>query len=278
MYENRFMFVGLRRLLVPAVSATFLAALCIPSAPAQKFQKKVATPADWEAVAKLPDFTGVWNNISRPIGGITNTSIAIQPINNPPPPKLTPEYEAKRKALQAVAPDDELSSNCLPVGLTEIVAQPYPVEFLLTPGQVTIFYEAYSRIRHIYTDGRPLPKDPDLSFYGTSIGHWEGDTLVVESVGFSPDIEIQPQTPHSDQMKVVERYKLANPDLLDMELTVTDPIALAEPYFTHRQFKRRRDWTISEYVCEQNNRNFVGDNGKSGINLTVPGSSAAKGK
>ena len=66
-----------------------------------------------------------------------------------------------------------------------IMGQPYPMEFLLTPGQVTIVIEAYNQIRHIYTDGRPLPEDPDPTFYGTSVGHWEGDTLVAETVGFA---------------------------------------------------------------------------------------------
>jgi hypothetical protein len=271
MLESRFRLAGCGKTIAAAcLAAALFSAMYVPDAASQAFKRPAPTAADWAAIAKLPDFTGVWNNASRPIGGITNTSIAIQPIGNPPPPELTPEYAAKKKALEAVAPEDEYSSNCLPVGLTEIVAQPYPVEFLLTPGQVTIFYEAYSRIRHIYTDGRSLPKDPDLSFYGTSVGRWEGDTLVVESIGFSPDIEIQPQTPHSEQMKVVERYKLTDPDTLDMQMTVTDPIALAAPYVTHRMFKRKRDWTIAEYVCEQNNRNFVDPNGKAGINLALP--------
>ena len=62
-----------------------------------------------------------------------------------------------------------------------IMGQPYPMEFLLTPGKVTIVIEAYQQVRHIYTDGRPLPDDPDLKFHGTSIGRWDGDTLVVDT-------------------------------------------------------------------------------------------------
>ena len=63
------------------------------------------------------------------------------------------------------------------------MGQPYPMEFLLTPGQVTIVIEAYTQVRHIYTDGRTLPEDPDQTFQGTSVGRWEGDSLVVDFDG-----------------------------------------------------------------------------------------------
>ena len=95
-----------------------------------------------------------------------------------------------------------------------IMGQPYPMEFLLTPGKVTIVIEAYTQVRHIYTDGRPLPEDPDPKFHGTSIGRWEGDTLVVETVGFSPLTQLARSVPHSGKMKIVERFRLADPDTM----------------------------------------------------------------
>ena len=93
------------------------------------------------------------------------------------------------------------------------------MEFLLTPGQVTIVIEAYNQIRHIYTDGRPLPEDPDPTFYGTSVGHWEGDTLVAETVGFE-DIPRGLTFPYSDKMKIVERFRLTAPDTMSIETTI----------------------------------------------------------
>jgi hypothetical protein len=152
-----------------------------------------------------------------------------------------------------------------------IMGQPYPMEFLLTPGQVTIVIEAYTQVRHIYTDGRPLPPDPDLTFHGTSIGRWEDDTLVAESIGFSPLTEIERNVPHSEQMKIVERFRLTDPDTMSIQTTVTDPGVLTAPYTTTRTLKRHRTWTIAEYVCQENNRNFVDQNGKAGINLGSPG-------
>ena len=71
--------------------------------------------------------------------------------------QLTPEFEAKRRAYQASAPEDSDTANCLPPGMPGIMTQPYPMEFLMTPGKVTIVIEAYTQVRHIYTDGRKLP-------------------------------------------------------------------------------------------------------------------------
>jgi hypothetical protein len=232
------------------------------SAAAQQQTAKAApSAADWAALGKLPDFTGVWE---QSLGGGRRSG------GPPAGPALTPEAAAKRKTLQASAPEDNQTANCLPPGMPGIMGQPYPMEFLLTPGQVTIVIEAYTQVRHIYTDGRPLPTDPDLTLHGTSVGRWEGDTLVVESVGFSPLTEIERNVPHTDRMKIAERFRLTDPDTMSIQTTITDPGVLTAPYTTTRTLKRHRSWTIAEYVCEQNNRNFVDQNGKAGIKLGSP--------
>jgi hypothetical protein len=148
-----------------------------------------------------------------------------------------------------------------------IMGQPYPMEFLLTPGKMTIVIEAYTQVRHVYTDGRPLPSDPDPKFFGTSVGRWEGDTLVVDTVGFSPLTQLAANTPHSDKMKITERFRLTTPDVMTIDTTVTDPEALLAPWTSSRTLLRHRDWTVSEYICEENNRNSVDAAGKAGIKL-----------
>jgi hypothetical protein len=157
-----------------------------------------------------------------------------------------------------------------------IMGQPYPMEFLFTPGQVTIVIEAYTQVRHIYTDGRRLPEDPDLTFQGTSVGRWEGDSLVVDTVGFSPLTQIAPGVPHGDRMRIHERFRLTDPETMSIETTIEDPAALAAPFTSTRTLKRHRNWTIAEYVCEENNRNSVDASGKAGINLAGPGSPKKK--
>jgi hypothetical protein len=232
----------------------------------QSFVPKKPTDADWAAVAKLPDFTGVWEATfgggGRGARGRTGGAPAF-----PAGPQLTPAYAEKRRANQAKGAEDSQAANCLPPGMPGIMGQPYPMEFLLTPGLVTIVIEAYSQVRHIYTDGRPLPDDPDPKFFGTSIGRWENGTLVAETIGFSPQTEITSSTPHGDKMKIVERFTLADPDTMTIETTVTDPEALTAPYTTTRTLRRHRAWTIAEYICEENNRNSVDQNGKAGINI-----------
>ena len=248
---------------------------------------KAPTEADWAALAKLPDFTGVWEQTFGPPPGRAGTpparggapaAGAAAPARGGAPatgrgrgafagPQLTPAYEEKRRAIMAKGAEDKETANCLPPGMPGIMGQPYPMEFLLTPGQVTIVIEAYSQVRHIYTDGRPLPEDPDEKFFGTSIGHWDNGTLVAETVGFSPLTELAPNTPHSGKMKIAERFRLTDPDTMSIETTITDPEALVAPYTSTRTLRRHRAWTIAEYVCEENNRNSVDASGKAAINI-----------
>jgi hypothetical protein len=188
----------------------------------------------------------------------------------PAGPQLTPAYAAKRQELASRGAEDNNTANCLPPGMPGIMGQPSPMEFLMTPGKVTIVIEAYTQVRHIYTDGRKLPEDPDPGFFGTSIGRWEGNTLVVESVGFNDLVTIS-GVPHSDQMKITERFSLRDDNTLQVETTITDPKALTQPYTTPGTYARHRDWTIAEYVCEENNRNYVNSSGQEGIVLGNPG-------
>ena len=269
------------------------AVACGTIAVGQKAARKAPTAEDWTAVAKLPDFTGVWEAGLGGGGGRAAQAAKGPAANGPAPgapagrgagrggpgraagPSLTPAYAAKAKEQPAGPPPEEnLTANCLPPGMPGIMGQPYPMEFLMTPGQVTIVIEAYNQIRHIYTDGRPLPEDPDPTFYGTSVGHWEGDTLVSETVGFA-QVPRGITFPYSDKMKIVERFHLTGPDTMSIETTIVDPEALTTPYsMGARSLTRHRNWTIAEYICEENNRNFVDSNGKAGVNLANPNASA----
>lgn len=254
-----------------------LAAVAIASAAlggnavAQGRPSKAPGAADWAALARLPDFVGVWEITFGGAGARGGRGAVVGP-------SLTPAYAAKKKALEANAAEDNQTANCLPPGMPGIMGQPYPMEFLLTPGQVTIVIEAYSQVRHIYTDGRPLPQDPDLTFHGTSVGRWEGETLVVETVGFSPLTQLDRNVPHSDKMRIMERFRLSDPNAMTIETTIIDPEALTAPYTTSRTLARHRSWTIAEYICEENNRNFVDPSGRAGVNLANPGGLSARPK
>src|SRR6185369_14211594 len=214
-----------------------------PSLAIAQKTRNAPTPADWTAMAKLPDLLGVWEQGGggggAPRGAAPAAAAAGRGAAAPAaargaagggagggrggrgggaePPALTPEYAAKQQAeaqaRQANRAEDNETANCLPPGLPGIMGQPYPIEILMTPGKVTIVIEAYTQVRHIYTDGRALPDDPDATFFGTSVGRWEGNTLIVDTVGFA-QVPRGISFPYSDKMKIVERFQLADPDTL----------------------------------------------------------------
>jgi hypothetical protein len=215
----------------------------------------------YESIAKLPDWSGIWE-----------VTFGGGPRGAGEPPSFTPAYAAMLKEYQDKTRSGEIedgpAANCVPNGMPTIMTQPYPLEILFTPGKVTMVIEAYSQWRQIFTDGRKHPEDPDLTWNGHSIGHWEGDTLVVDTVGFAPDTFLgMGGMRHSAKMHIVERMRLSAPDVLAIETTISDPEALTKPFTRSASYGRHRDWTLAEYVCEQNNRNFTTEDGKSGINL-----------
>ncbi len=132
---------------------------------------------------------------------------------------------------------------------------------------MTIAIEAYNQMRRVFTDGRGHPADPDPLWYGHSIGHWEGSTLVVDSVGFDPKTTLEPGAGHSDQLHVTEVIKQIQPDRIEIVTTMTDPKALAQPWTIKRQYVRHRDWDIKEYICEQNNRDAADAQGRPSMKL-----------
>jgi hypothetical protein len=231
------------------------------------------TAEDWAAMAELPDFSGVWERggggggRGRAAGAGAGRAAGAGGRGGAVSP--TAEYAALRDQLRASATPNQMA-NCLPPAMPGIMSQPYPMEFLMTPGKVTIILEAFTQVRHIYTDGRELPEFPDPTFFGTSVGHWEGGTLVAESVGFNEFVTIS-GVPHSDQLKITERITLLDADTMQIETTMSDPRALEAPYTTSGTFARHRDWTLAEYICQENNRNFVDASGAEGIILDNPG-------
>jgi hypothetical protein len=237
--------------LLMAVAA--LAPLCVNA-------QGAARGSGWAALDELPDWAGLWEVTFAP--GVTNE----QPV-------LTPEYQARfdeyRAAQQSGEIQDTPAANCVPNGMPGIMTQPYPIEILFSPGKATILIEAYSQWRQIFTDGRRHPEDPDPTFNGHSIGHWEGDTLVADTVGFTTDTAMGGSfgIRHSEKMRIVERMRLVGPDTLEIVTKIEDPEALAKPWTTTRVYGRHRDWTLAEYVCQENNRNYTTDEGKAGINL-----------
>jgi hypothetical protein len=232
-----------------------------------------AALASTASLAQQPaNLTGTWQRygfISRP---------GVDPRYAAPPEgkmvlkaKYAKAYNERTKAEQASdaegKPIAAAGVDCLPYGMPEMMSAIYPLEILQTPGQVTIIAEAFSQVRRIYLD-QPQVKIGDLppGYYGHSVGHWEGDTLVVDTIGVKESVLGHEEMPHSDQMRITERFHLVAPDILHDEITVADPVTLVKPWTFTFAYKRMPHYEMQEYVCE-NNHEYVDDKGETHVRL-----------
>ena len=142
--------------------------------------------------------------------------------------------------------------RCDPIGFPRIMFLNTPFEFVQVPGRVIQFFEHEHEYRTIWTDGRALPKDPNPTWYGYAIGHWEGDdTLVVESAGYNDKTWLGSSGyPHSEEMRVTERYRRLDRDTIAYDITVTDPKSYTAPIVgPHRTMKLRPQDELIEEIC-----------------------------
>jgi hypothetical protein len=147
---------------------------------------------------------------------------------------------------------DPVITSCSPPGPTRIFAFPRPFEIAHIPGRVLLLYEWDHWVRPIWTDGREHPKDPDPNWMGHSIGRWDRDTLVVDTIGLNDKTWIDSiGYPHSEALHIVERYRRVKHDELDLTFTFDDPKAYTKPWTATVVFALKPDWEISEMVnCE----------------------------
>ena len=151
----------------------------------------------------------------------------------------------------------DYTAHCLPMGWTRQMNTPMPIEIMQEPNRIAILFEAWQTFKVIPTDGRSHPQNPDPTWMGNSVGHWEGDTLVVDSVGFNDKTRLDTiGHPHSDQMHVVERLTRTDPMHIAYEVTITDPKAYTAPFTNKRIFTLKPEWELMEYSCEENNKDF----------------------
>jgi len=154
------------------------------------------------------------------------------------PPMMTPWAQAKYNAAKpgigkrAQALGNDPMMICDPVGYPRVIFyNDYPSEIVQIPGRIIQFFDYLNAHRIIWTDGRQLESNPDPWFYGHAVGHWDGDTLVVDSNGFDERSWLDADGhPHSDQMKLQERYRKTDPNTIEWSITLTDPKAYTQPW------------------------------------------------
>ena len=190
----------------------------------------------------------------------------VQPKIPVPPPPAIPEPPLKEphlgewRALQAQnaeltkkgLPPASNAMACIPEGMPGMMQGTFPMEILETPGQVTIIQEAYNQVRRIYLDAPPVaPEEAEPRFSGHSTGRWEGNTLVVQTVGVKDAARFR-NTPHSMKMRITERMRLVNDEMLENQVRIEDPEYLTKPWTWTWMYKRWPGYKIEEYVCEDN--------------------------
>ncbi|MBV9503551.1 MAG: hypothetical protein JO323_00950 [Acidobacteriia bacterium] len=237
-----------------AVSFTMLGMLALPLTASAQGQSVLTgggvenRPAPKGATPRTadgkPDLSGVWGPDRNFIYDVTS---ALKPGETLP---LLPwAAELTKKRLSKEDPE----ANCLPTGVPRMA--PYPWKILQTRDVIVFLFEGnIHSYRQIFLDGRAHPVDVNPTWYGDSIGHWEGDTLVVDSVGFNDRFWFDfAGHPHTDKLHIVERYR--RPDLghLDDEVTIEDPGAYSKPFKMYGHFPLQTGTEIMEYICNENN-------------------------
>lgn len=234
------------------------------------------------AAQTAPDFSGVYYPIN-PFGNFRGGPAAGAPPaarTGPPPkptasaplsdgsrgrtpnePSLTPEYMAKWEMISktriAGSSEYDLTAKCLPPGMPAMMSMAYGMEVMQNKDKITFFSELNDALRRVYLDGRkPTQKVlDDPTYAGYSTGHWEGDTLVVDTVALRDNTFIEGFTPHSDQMTVHERIRLLEPTLLEDQITVDDPKALVKPWETVKKYRKAKEKggkdELREFACAE---------------------------
>ena len=199
------------------------------------------------------DFDGVWwtrgyDRTFRPVEG------GLPPFTE----RGRREWDHNVRADEAGTPVADAPTGCLPHGIPRLLASPYPIQIISTPGQMSWVHEVNRNQRWIYLDEAHPPNLPH-TYLGHSVGRWEGDTLVIDTVALNDKTRIDEEgITHSNQLHVVERIRKVQIDgatQLESLITITDPVMFTRPWTTRRLYKWRPDVHVTEYVCEENNRN-----------------------
>jgi hypothetical protein len=207
-----------------------------------------------------PDLSGIWEPIG-PVGSTFTDASARDPqfqnvgreLKDGLP--LLPWAADLLKARMAANSKDAPDTNCQPLGPVQMHLHPFPRRIMQTPALMVILFERDTQYRQIFLDGRSLPVDPQPSFNGYSTGKWDGDTLVVETIGIRDGTWLDVRgTPLTDAAKVTERFGRPSFGQLEIEITVDDPRAYSKPWTIRVTQAYAADTDTLEFVCLENEK------------------------
>ena len=247
----------------------------VPLNPAGK--PNLDAPAPRLADGKTPNFSGIWNTIKTPceqsataqIFGCSDIPLGVSiglfdvtangsedgNTGTTTPLPYQPWAEALVKQRLADQRKDDPTTRCLPISPVRQWADFFPQKIIQTDDSLTILSEYMSQYRQIFLDGRPAPTDPVPSFKGYSTGHWEGDTLVIETGGYKDGLWLDLKgDPLTSEGRTTERIRRPKFGRLEVQLTVNDPKAYTRPWSATRYLRIALDTELMEDICNENER------------------------
>jgi hypothetical protein len=221
------------------------------------------------AAASL-DFNGVWLYDGGHMPAQAASDLFEAEREWPPggTPQLRERYatelqgikKKQKEAEESGKPLADAYSQCIPNGMPMMMGSVLPIEILQTRTKLVVIAEELSQVRRIYLDERmPAPEDLVPNYNGYSVGHWEGDTLVVVTRGVREDARWN-DVPHTLAMTVIERLRLKTPDVLENRITIEDPSIMVQPHSFALEYKRDHSHRLEEYICENNRYETGADN------------------
>ena len=214
-----------------------------------------------QTAASSQDLSGVWLGD----GAGNNRALLLQPAM----PLMQPWVKAKFDAKGAPTDPDPFLEACDPLGVPRVLLTNTPVKIVQTPAETVLLYERNHDFREVYTDGREHPKDLDSSWWGHSIGRWDGAAFVVDTVGFNDKTWVDwSGLPHTESLHVIERYQRMDHDTMRLDITVDDPKAYTQSFTAKRTFKLK-PWDVGEDICNRSDEQHF----RQGISqpATMPG-------
>jgi len=239
------------------------AAAVLVCTPATRSQTAKPGDSAIHAPKAMPDLSGVWRR-SRTAPDKTRKYTIYElafTISNDVPP-MTPWAQEKFNANKPnlgprsvpLGESNDPIIQCFPPGVPRVyLIRGEPIEFAQIPGRVIELYEYDHFVRNIYTDGRSHPADPIPTWMGDSTGKWDGDTLMVDTVGFNDKTWLDNDGhPHSEDLHVLERIRRVSHDRLTIDTTLEDPKAYTKPWTAHWVYELKPGWTLGEMACADN--------------------------
>ena len=233
----------LRTVATSLMMVTVLTVTNVEAAGEKKLSVKGSAATTAWGTPTLTDWNGVWRRVNKP-GSVDIMFLKVEPTPLYAP-YLKVANEARDKGLETGH-----FARCLPAGMPMMASLVYPAEFIVRPHQINLLYEIGGDRRIRMNGTHPDYLEP--TFRGDSIGHWEGDTLVIDTVALTTTTVIIGGARHSNRMRIIERMREVSPGIIENQLRVEDPLAFMKPIEYTVTYEQAKNESVMEVACEKN--------------------------